>query len=212
MLERGVLRDEEDAVVSDRPKTVIHFVFFAAAYAVVALPVLIAVQPSLLHIAITALLGLALAALSAIDVDCFRLPDALTLPLIATGLGLTAILGWDDPWLRLLAVLAGYGVLWAVAAVYERLRNRAGLGLGDAKLFAAAGAWVGFEGLASVLLYGSLAALVWVGFCAIRGQAVSRFTRLPFGPFLAFGLWWVWLYGPVPLELLAQYILSYSGY
>jgi leader peptidase (prepilin peptidase) / N-methyltransferase len=202
MLERESLRDVGDgSVVSERSKIVRHFVSLAAAYAVVALPVLIAVQPGFLHILITTSLGLALAALSAIDIDCLRLPDALTLPLVATGLGLAAILRWDDPWLRLLAALAGYSVLWGVAAVYERMRHRAGLGLGDAKLFAAAGAWVGFEGLASVLLYGSLAALVWAGFCAIRGQAVSGLTRLPFGPFLASGLWWVWLYGPATFAI-----------
>jgi leader peptidase (prepilin peptidase) / N-methyltransferase len=81
------------------------------------------------------------------------------------------------------------------------MRGQAGLGLGDAKLFAAAGAWAGLEGLASVLLYGSLAALVWAGFWAIRGHEVSRTTRLAFGPFLAIGLWWVWLYGPATFAI-----------
>jgi leader peptidase (prepilin peptidase) / N-methyltransferase len=202
-VERNFLRDMGDGTVDSgwSRTVVIHFGFFAASYFVVALPVLIAVRPDFIHVAITVLLGAALAALSAIDIAWLRLPDALTLPLIATGLVFTVILKWDDPWLRLLAALAGYGVLWAVAGIYERMRQRAGLGLGDAKLYAAAGAWVGLEGLASVLLYGSLTALMWAGFCALRGQAVSRLTRLPFGPFLAFGLWWVWLYGPATLAI-----------
>ncbi|MEQ1697432.1 MAG: A24 family peptidase, partial [Hyphomicrobiaceae bacterium] len=73
--------------------------------------------------------------------------------------------------------------------------------LGDAKLFAAAGAWTGLEGLSTVLLYGSLAALIWTGVCAIRGREVLRTTPLAFGPFLAFGFWWVWLYGPASFAL-----------
>ncbi len=202
MWERGPLRDTGiGAVVTDRSKIVIHFGLFAATYTVVALPVLLSVQPSFIHVGITALLGLALATLSAIDIDCLRLPDVLTLPLIAAGLIFNLLLFWDDPWLRALAALAGYGVLWAVAQIYERTRGRAGLGLGDAKLFGAAGAWTGFEGLASVLLFASMTALVWAGFCAVRGQAVSRVTRVPFGPFLAFGLWWVWLYGPATFAI-----------
>lgn len=189
------------AVVPDRSTIVIHFGLFAAAYTVVALPVLLSVQPTFIHVGMTALLGLALAALSAIDIDCLRLPDVLTLALVAAGLTFNFLLRWDDPWLRVLAALAGYGVLWSVAHIYERTRGQAGLGLGDAKLFAAAGAWTGFEGLASVLLLASLTALVWAGFCAVRGQAVSRRTRVPFGPFLAFGLWWVWLYGPATFAI-----------
>lgn len=176
-----------------------NFWLFVGLYIVLATPVLAVVRPSLLDIAITAFLGATLAVLSAIDIDCFRLPDVLTLPLVGAGLGLALFLKWDDPLYRVGAALTGYGALYAVSGLYERTRGRAGLGLGDAKLFAAAGAWVGFEGLATVLLCGSLSALVWAGYCALRGQALSAETPLPFGPFLAFGLWSVWLYGPFAL-------------
>ena len=185
----------------DRFKNFLHFALFAVGYAALAIPVVLDVHPNPTHVAITALLGLALAALSAIDIYCLRLPDAITLPLIASGVGLTALLNWDDPWLRVLAALAGYGLLWVVNRVFDRLRGRAGIGLGDAKLFAASGAWVGFEGLSSVLLYGSVTALGWAGVWALRGRPISRTTQLPFGPFLAFGFWWVWLYGPVTIVL-----------
>ncbi len=189
------------AGVTDPSKVHFHFWVLVAVYAAIAAPCLISIEPSPIHIAVTVMLGAVLAVLSAIDIDCLRLPDELTLPLVVAGLGFSVLSHWDDPWLRLLAAMAGYGVLWVVARGYEFLRGRAGLGLGDAKLFAAAGAWVGFEGLASVLLYASLTALVWAAVCSIRGQAVSGAMRLPFGPFLALGLWWVWLYGPATFAI-----------
>lgn len=182
-----------------RSRIVRNFWLISGVYLILALPVMVAVRPSLLDVTITVLLGLTLVALSVIDIDCLRLPDVLTLPLVGSGLGLALFLKWDDPIYRVGAALVGYGVLYAVSRLYERTRGRAGLGLGDAKLFAAAGAWVGFEGLATVLLCGSLSALVWAGYSSFRGQVLSAATALPFGPFLAFGLWSVWLYGPMAL-------------
>jgi prepilin signal peptidase PulO-like enzyme (type II secretory pathway) len=83
----------DSAAVHDPSKVSVYFGLFAAAYAVVAVPLFVSIRPDLLNLSITVLLGLALAGLSAIDVDCLRLPDALTLPLIAAGLGLTVLLG-----------------------------------------------------------------------------------------------------------------------
>ena len=79
--------------------------------------------------------------------------------------------------------------------LYSRVRGRDGLGLGDAKLFAASGAWLGLEGLPAVLLVACGAAIVALLVMAWRSQALSATTRIPFGPFLAFGTWIVWLYG-----------------
>jgi leader peptidase (prepilin peptidase) / N-methyltransferase len=144
------------------------------------------------------LLGASLVALSAIDLKTFRLPDAITLPLAAAGLILSAVLGWEPSVLwRCLAAAGGYAFIWGVNEVYRRLRGRAGMGLGDAKLFAAAGAWLGFEGMSSVLLYGCLGALLFVAIKNISGQKMQMQDALPFGPFLSAGIWLVWLYGPV---------------
>lgn len=76
-------------------------------------------------------------------------------------------------------------------------RRRAELGLGDAKLFAAAGAWLSLEGLPSVMVWASCAALLGVLVAIHLRQPVEATTRVPFGPFLAFGFWVVWLYGPI---------------
>jgi leader peptidase (prepilin peptidase) / N-methyltransferase len=85
--------------------------------------------------------------LSVIDVNSQRLPDRLTLPLTAAGLLLSILFQWGNPAMRLAAAVVGYALMYAIALGYERLRQRPRLGLGDAKLFAAAGAWLGFDGL-----------------------------------------------------------------
>ncbi|WP_088343238.1 MULTISPECIES: A24 family peptidase [Rhodomicrobium] len=148
-------------------------------------------------LAATAVLGAALVALSVIDLRTMRLPDAITLPLVATGPLLTFALGWDDPLWRIAAAAAGFLALYALARAYRALRGRPGLGLGDAKLFAAAGAWLGLEGLPSVMLWASGVALAAVLVALLRGQPVEASSRIPFGPFLALGFWIVWLFGPL---------------
>jgi leader peptidase (prepilin peptidase)/N-methyltransferase len=143
------------------------------------------------------LMGPLLVALGTVDLRSLRLPDALTLPLGASGLLFCLAYGWDSFAVRLLAIAGGFAALYVVSAVYERVRGRAGLGLGDAKLLAAGGAWVGLEGLPPVLLIGCITALIGVAALMATGRSVNTTTRLPFGPFLCLGIWIVWLYGPL---------------
>ena len=74
------------------------------------------------------------------------------------------------------------------------LRGREGLGAGDAKLLAAAGAWLGLAPLPWVVLLaagaGLVVALVW----ALAGTRISAGTAIPFGPWLALVMWLLWLY------------------
>jgi leader peptidase (prepilin peptidase) / N-methyltransferase len=142
-------------------------------------------------------LGISLAAMSAIDVHSFRLPDVLTLPLIGGGLLLAWLMDWGPLWWRAASAAAGFLLLYAVERIYHRLRGCNGLGRGDAKLFAASGAWLGAEGLATVLLWASWIALLGVLLAACLGKPLTRTTRIPFGPFLAFGTWLAWFYGPL---------------
>jgi len=142
-------------------------------------------------------LGWTLLALAVIDHRHMFLPDALNLPLIPAGLAVAALMPAGGLAHHLAGVAAGAASLGAVAWAYRRVRGHEGLGLGDVKLFAAAGAWVGWQGLPSVLLIGAatgLAAAVILG-RARPGQPV------PFGPYLALGLWLTWLYGPVNVQL-----------
>jgi leader peptidase (prepilin peptidase)/N-methyltransferase len=142
-------------------------------------------------------LAVALAALSAIDLQSHRLPDVLTLPLIAAGLLVSLWIGGVPAWWPLLSAALGFLLLAGIAFVYQHLRGRAGLGLGDAKLVAAAGAWLGAGALPTVLLWATGAALVCVLITFLRDPSLTRESRIPFGPFLGFGTWLVWLYGPL---------------
>jgi len=103
----------------------------------------------------------------------------------------------DDVADRVPGAALGYLFLAGVAWAYRRLRGREGLGLGDAKLFAAAGAWVGAFALPSVLLGAAVSALAAAAVMVLCGRSLSRSSALPFGPFLAAATWAVWLYGPI---------------
>ncbi|MCZ6586367.1 MAG: A24 family peptidase [Alphaproteobacteria bacterium] len=90
----------------------------------------------------------------------------------------------------------GLTLFLVVGATFRRLRGYEGLGGGDAKLFAAAGAWVGWPGLPSVLLIASVAALAVVLVMIAAGRRGMAHQEIAFGPYLCVGFWIVWLYGP----------------
>lgn len=156
-------------------------------------------SPSLLFAGATAVLGWQLVLIAIIDAENFWLPDILTFPMAATGLLATGLIAHGFPWEQIIGLFAGFALLWGLAWLYKLIRRREGLGGGDPFLFAAAGAWVGWMGLPSVLLWACA-----VGFCIVltllvtRGK-VSGTERLPFGTFLAVGVWLTWLYGPLGL-------------
>jgi leader peptidase (prepilin peptidase)/N-methyltransferase len=146
--------------------------------------------------AITLALGWALLTLAAIDILAFRLPDILTFPLAAAGLLVAQVVA-HDLWAHVAGAAIGYCAFAAIAWGFERARGREGLGLGDAKLAAAAGAWLGWMPLPSVVLIACAAGFLWVASLAIvRGRAALA-ERIPFGMALAIAIWVVWLYGPL---------------
>ena len=149
-------------------------------------------------IAASIILGGGLALASAIDLRSFRLPDAITLTLAVTGLVLTGLLHWEPSlWWRALAVIGGYGFVRAIDLAYLSLRGRMGIGQGDAKLFAATGAWLGPEGLPTAMLYACATALLFVAARHLTGTPMTAKQRIAFGPFIAGGTWLVWLWGPI---------------
>jgi leader peptidase (prepilin peptidase)/N-methyltransferase len=153
------------------------------------------VMPSSLLLVAALFLGWSLLALGAVDVLVFRLPDILTYPLAFAGLLLSLWLPDHDPIAHLIGAVAGFLIFWAIAAVFQRLRGREGLGLGDAKLAAAAGAWLGWQALPSVVLIACAIAFVWIGVgMAFRGKDILR-EQIAFGAPLCAAFWLVWLYG-----------------
>ena len=146
-----------------------------------------------------AVLGWQLLMIAIIDGENYWLPDGLTLPLIVTGLGASALAGTASLLVAVIGAVVGFVMLWSIGWLYKIVRKRDGLGGGDPFLFAGAGAWVGWMGLPSVLLWASAAGFsVILARLAMR-RAVSGADRMPFGVFLAVGIWLTWLYGPLGL-------------
>ena len=122
--------------------------------------------------------GFALIALAFIDAETGYLPDAITLPLIGAGIAANAASLFVPLADALIGAAAGFVLFYAIGEIYARLRKRDGLGLGDAKLLAAIGAWTGWPLLPAVVF---LAALGTLAFVAAR-RAARPDEAIPFGP------------------------------
>jgi leader peptidase (prepilin peptidase)/N-methyltransferase len=141
-------------------------------------------------------LGWTLLTLAAIDLRTQLLPDVLTLPLIPAGL----LVAWlrDAPLPgHVLGALAGYLAFVAIAWLYHRLRQREGLGLGDAKLLAGAGAWLGWQALPDVVALAAGGAVLVALVSGLCKRELATTTPVAFGPYLALAFWLIWLLGPL---------------
>jgi leader peptidase (prepilin peptidase)/N-methyltransferase len=143
------------------------------------------------------LLGWTLLCLAAIDARHFLLPDALTVPLVPAGLAVALLTDPDRLTADIYGGALGFLVFASLRGAYRWARGREGLGLGDVKLLAAAGCWVGWDGLPSVVLIAAVSGLAVAALQGLRGVSFSASTRIPFGVYLCFGFWLVWLYGPL---------------
>ncbi|MFG1173751.1 prepilin peptidase [Erwiniaceae bacterium CAU 1747] len=127
-----------------------------------------------------------LLALALIDIEHQLLPDLLTIPLLWLGM-LFQILHWL-PHISLpqsvIGALSGYLMLWLLAQGYRWLRGKDALGMGDAKLLAALGAWLGWQALPLLLLLASGSSLIWLCTSHLLYRRPLT-TPFPFGPGLA---------------------------
>jgi len=128
---------------------------------------------------------LALVYLAYIDLRTFRLPDAITLPLIFSGLlfnglAMEGLISFQD---SAIGAIFGYSSLWLLNILYRLTKKQDGIGMGDAKLLAALGAWLGWLALPGILLMASLAGLIG-GFIWLQWNKQNHRSAFPFGPFL----------------------------
>ncbi len=142
-------------------------------------------------------LGWVLLTLAVIDARHLLLPDVLTLPLLAGGLAVAACIEGASLHEHAIGAVAGFVVFWLIGRGYAFVRGREGLGMGDAKFLAAAGAWVSWQGLPGVVFIGAASALAFALVRIAVGASVAGAHKIPFGTFLCLGTWIVWLYGPV---------------
>jgi leader peptidase (prepilin peptidase) / N-methyltransferase len=130
------------------------------------------------------LLAAALIVLFVIDLQHQILPNAITLPGIALGFAFSIFVP-PGPRDSLIGLLLGGAVPWAIAEAYLRIRGHEGLGMGDVKMLAMIGAFLGWKLMLVTLLIASFSgSLVGLGFIAAGKGA--RYA-LPFGTFLAVG-------------------------
>ena len=142
---------------------------------------------------ITVLYGLTVAFLlglcwiSWIDIKTFRLPDSINYSLLSLGL-LQAYLMDQKILLHIMGAVLGYGAFVSIEIAFKAIRNKNGLGRGDAKLLAVAGAWCGVYALPIIVAIASLSAILTILILQKNHQA-----RIPFGTFLSFGMFGVWI-------------------
>ncbi len=129
--------------------------------------------------------GCALIALFAIDLEHHLLPNAITLPGIVVGFAFSFV---TEPGglASLVGIVLGGGVLWAIAETYFRLRHEEGLGMGDVKMLAMIGAFLGWKLTLVSLMLASLSGSI-IGVFLIVTQRGGLKYALPFGTFLALG-------------------------
>ena len=132
------------------------------------------------------LLILVLGYLAYIDLRTFRLPDVITLPLIFSGLLVSGLsnqgfVSFQD---SAIGATLGYSSLWLLNSLYRLAKKQDGIGMGDAKLLAALGAWLGWFALPGILLMASLTGLIG-GLIWLRWNKQNHRSAFPFGPFLA---------------------------
>lgn len=130
--------------------------------------------------------------IAVVDLRDRRIPDLASLALLLAGLALSGLASGLPLADRLIGAGAGFLLLWALGEVWFRQRGVEALGIGDAKLFGAAGAWLGWQALPEVLL---IAALMGLTFAALRAalRLGPRQADIAFGPWLAAGLLLGWL-------------------
>jgi leader peptidase (prepilin peptidase) / N-methyltransferase len=147
-------------------------------------------------------LGWTLVTLAWIDIASLTLPDLLTLPLLVAGLMVTWFEQPEAIAEHAVAAIFAFACFWTLATAYRRLRGWDGLGGGDMKLIAAAGAWCGLQSLPFIILVSACFGLLFALAGALRDRHLSLQTRLPFGPCIAAAFWLAWLYPDLAVHSL----------
>ena len=131
-----------------------------------------------------------------IDLDHLWLPESLCRWGLVLGLLVSSVAGIPVLASHLIAAVLALLVLEGLSALAEKLLGQPALGLGDAKLAALGGAWLGPGGVAAAMAIAITAGAVVGGTARLSGRLGPR-EPFPFGPFIALGIWLVWLTGPL---------------
>jgi leader peptidase (prepilin peptidase)/N-methyltransferase len=142
-----------------------------------------------LRLGLTAITLLALIPVTVIDLQHYIIPDAITLPGLALGLVLSLAPGAPTPLQSALGVLAGGGSLLLFGKLGEIVfRKGEAMGGGDIKLMALVGAVWGWQVAVEGIVFGSVLGAA-IGITLSVAHLLPEDHRIPFGPFLAVGVW-----------------------
>jgi len=142
---------------------------------------------NLLRAAFAAVFSSLLIVCSVIDLRHMIIPDVISLPMILLSPAVVLIHP-DLDWLSsLIGIVAGGGSLYAIAWIYWLIRHEVGMGMGDVKLLAAIGGWLGYQAIIPTILYGSILGSVGGMIVMLVGRKLTMKSAIPFGPFLALG-------------------------
>ena len=129
-----------------------------------------------------------------IDLDHLWLPEPLCRWGVVIGLLCSAGAGWPVLADHLVAAAMALVLLEGLSGMAERLMGQPALGLGDAKLAALGGAWLGAAGIAAAMALATLSGALVGSLGRVSGRLQPR-QAFAFGPFIALGIWLVWLRG-----------------
>jgi leader peptidase (prepilin peptidase) / N-methyltransferase len=127
---------------------------------------------------------------SFIDLEFQIIPDVLSLGMIALSpvvVYLHPLLTWQS---SLLGVVLGAGCIYSIAWIYYLVRRQEGIGMGDAKLLAAIGGWLGWQAIFPTLFYSSILGSIVGIIISLKQKGKLMQTEIPFGPFLAIAALW----------------------
>lgn len=128
----------------------------------------------------------ALIVITFIDFEHKIIPDVISLPGIVYGLLAALLLPRISLVDSLLGGLLGGGSLLLVAGLYYLITKHEGMGLGDVKLLAMMGAFLGWQSILFIIMIGSITGAV-IGVAAMVIKKKDRRYAIPFGPFLSIG-------------------------
>jgi leader peptidase (prepilin peptidase)/N-methyltransferase len=159
-------------------------------------------------LALLATLGLTwlLIALTFIDIDTHLLPDDLTYLGLWAGLFFSLYAVFVTPSDAIVGAICGYVSLWSLYWIFKWVTHKEGMGYGDFKLMALAGAWVGWQYLPLVILIASFTGALF-GITKILFMKAHKDHPLPFGPFIALGTWLTVLYGDKLFDSYVHWVI-----
>jgi leader peptidase (prepilin peptidase) / N-methyltransferase len=135
-----------------------------------------------------------LIAITVIDCKWQIIPNFLNASLMLTGLAHVYDGFWQTILYSAVASIVVMLVLWALKIAYSKMRKQEGLGWGDVKFLGAATTWIGLAGLPWVVLISAISGLAFAVTSNVLGRSLGLKHRLAFGPHLALGLFFAWVF------------------